>query len=69
MDEIDGQKQGSAFYAVKNHTKRNSTGRKFININDTQLVFVPTCLKAQPAAMPVDELEESAISRSEVARI
>jgi len=47
MDEIDGQKQGSAFYAVKNHTKKKSTGRKFININDTQLVFVPTCMKAQ----------------------
>ena len=37
IDEIDGQKHGSASYAVNNHTKRNSTGRKFINTNDTLL--------------------------------
>ena len=37
IDEIDGQKQGSAPCAVNNHTKRNSTGRKFINTNDTLL--------------------------------
>ena len=37
IDEIDGQKQGSASCAVNNHTKRNSTGRKFINTNDTLL--------------------------------
>ena len=37
IDEIDGQKHGSASYAVNNHTKRNSTGRKFINTNDTPL--------------------------------
>ena len=37
IDEIDGQKHGSASYAVNNRTKRNSTGRKFINTNDTLL--------------------------------
>ena len=37
IDEIDGQKQGSAPCAVNNHTKRNSTGRKFINTIDTLL--------------------------------
>ena len=37
IDEIDGQKQGSAPCAVNNHTKRNSTGRKFINTNGTLL--------------------------------
>jgi hypothetical protein len=37
IDEIDGQKHGSASYAVNNHTKRNSIGRIFINTNDTLL--------------------------------